>query len=88
VNEAIPYEEFKKNPYTVICTTSLGGHLSWFERGGSRWHAKPTVNFLNYMAFQVDLDSLRTPLSNGQPKARSKETIYDPMRRKLYVGEF
>ncbi len=21
--------------------TSLGGHLSWFEPGGGRWHAKP-----------------------------------------------
>lgn len=24
-----------------MCTTSLGGHLSWFESGGGRWFAKP-----------------------------------------------
>jgi predicted alpha/beta-fold hydrolase len=32
-----------QNPYTVLVTTSLGGHLSWFEGGGEgdRWHAKP-----------------------------------------------
>lgn len=41
VDEAVPYEEIKQNPYTVLCSTSLGGHLSWFEIGGGRWHAKP-----------------------------------------------
>jgi predicted alpha/beta-fold hydrolase len=41
VYEAIPFQEFKQNPYTVLLTTSLGGHLSWFEIGGGRWHAKP-----------------------------------------------
>lgn len=24
-----------------MCSTSLGGHLSWFEWGGNRWFAKP-----------------------------------------------
>jgi len=28
VNEALPYEEVKQTPYGVLCTTSLGGHLS------------------------------------------------------------
>jgi predicted alpha/beta-fold hydrolase len=41
VDEAVPYEEIKQNPYTVLCSTSLGGHLSWFEVGGGRWLAKP-----------------------------------------------
>ena len=40
-DEAVPYEEMKQNPYTVLCATSGGGHLSWFELGGGRWHAKP-----------------------------------------------
>jgi predicted alpha/beta-fold hydrolase len=39
VNDAaVPYEEVKKNPYAVMCTTSLGGHLSFFELGGGRWY--------------------------------------------------
>ncbi len=38
---ALPYGEARLNPYTVLCTTSLGGHLGWFEPGGGRWHAKP-----------------------------------------------
>lgn len=41
VERAIPYQEFKKNPHTVCLTTSLGGHLAFFEIGGGRWHAKP-----------------------------------------------
>ena len=40
VKEAIPFLEFTRNPYTVLCTTSLGGHLSWFETGGGRWFAR------------------------------------------------
>ena len=40
VGEAVPYLEFTRNPYTVLCSTSLGGHLSWFESGGGRWFAK------------------------------------------------
>lgn len=38
--EAIPYEEFKQNKYAVLCTTSQGGHLAWFQSGGKRWFAK------------------------------------------------
>lgn len=41
VKEAIPFREFRQNPFAVLCTTSLGGHLSWFESGGGRWFAKP-----------------------------------------------
>ena len=40
VNEALPKNEVKQTPYGVLCTTSLGGHLSWFELGGGRWFAK------------------------------------------------
>jgi len=41
VKEALPYQEITQNPYAVLCTTSLGGHLSWFETGGGRWFVKP-----------------------------------------------
>lgn len=85
VDEAIPYDEFKQNPYTVLCTTSLGGHLSWFEIGGSRWHAKPAVNFLNKMAFEVDLESLKTPKEINGNAAPDKFPFrpFEPMARKM-----
>jgi predicted alpha/beta-fold hydrolase len=40
VNEALPRNEVKQTPYGVLCTTALGGHLSWFELGGGRWFSK------------------------------------------------
>jgi len=44
VDEAVPYVEIKENPYMVMCSTSLGGHLSWFEWGGNRWFARPVCH--------------------------------------------
>ncbi|EUC45259.1 hypothetical protein COCMIDRAFT_5560 [Bipolaris oryzae ATCC 44560] len=40
-HEALPFEEFRNNPYTVLCTTSSGGHLGWYESEEQRWFAKP-----------------------------------------------
>jgi len=39
-NEALPRQEVQQTPFGVLCTTSLGGHLSWFELGGGRWSAR------------------------------------------------
>lgn len=39
-DEALPRNEVQQNPYGVLCATSLGGHLSWFELGGGRWFAR------------------------------------------------
>ncbi|KAI9832513.1 MAG: hypothetical protein M1819_004302 [Sarea resinae] len=58
VDEGVPYEEIKQNPYTVLCATSTGGHLSWFEPGGGRWFARPAVNFLNTLAKTVDWEAM------------------------------
>ncbi|KAK4127932.1 AB-hydrolase YheT [Parathielavia appendiculata] len=84
VFDAIPFEEFKQNPYTVLLTTSLGGHLSWFEVGGGRWHAKPICDFLKQMTTEIDLDSI-TPNANGAGRKYQFVTNFDPMRRKLQV---
>ncbi|KAF7516171.1 hypothetical protein PCG10_002403 [Penicillium crustosum] len=52
--EALPYQEMTQTPYGVMVTTSGGGHLGWFEFGGSRWFVKPVANFLNKMAREID----------------------------------
>ena len=39
--EALPFQEILQTPYAVLCTTTTGGHLSWFESGGGRWFVKP-----------------------------------------------
>ncbi|KAG9245238.1 Alpha/Beta hydrolase protein [Calycina marina] len=54
LKQSLPYQEIQQTPYVILCTTSMGGHLSWFEIGGRRWHARPATNFLNKMAFEVE----------------------------------
>ncbi|KAL1953104.1 hypothetical protein VTO42DRAFT_3584 [Malbranchea cinnamomea] len=56
VKAALPYYEIQRTPYGVMCTTSWGGHLSWFELGGTRWFTKPVTTFLNKMATEINLD--------------------------------
>ncbi|KAI1328813.1 carboxylesterase-like protein [Xylariaceae sp. FL0255] len=83
VEMALPYPEAAKNPHTVLCTTSLGGHLGWFEVGGGRWHSKPICNFLNHMAFEIDYSSL-DPKSKGKvvwTTAESAGEFTAPQRR-------
>ncbi|KAF4628071.1 hypothetical protein G7Y89_g10080 [Cudoniella acicularis] len=82
VNEALPYQEMQQTPYAILCTTSLGGHLSWFEIGGHRWHARPCVNFLNKMAFEVEIEAPCTSMTNGN---EIPEPHFDPMRRKWHI---
>ncbi|KAK4242489.1 Alpha/Beta hydrolase protein [Achaetomium macrosporum] len=84
VREAIPFQEFTQNPYTVLLTTSLGGHLSWFEMGGGRWHARPICNFLKHMATEINLDAV-TPNVNGNQTQTQFNTDFNPMRRKLQI---
>ncbi|KAK4990621.1 hypothetical protein LTR28_001445 [Elasticomyces elasticus] len=94
VKEAIPYEEFAQSPYTVLCTTSTGGHLSWFEWGGGRWFAKPAVNFLQKMAKEIDLSALEeqkqtSSNANGSAKVSVGNRMpfaFDPMRRKMFIA--
>ncbi|KAH8821553.1 Alpha/Beta hydrolase protein [Xylogone sp. PMI_703] len=82
--DILPFEEVKQTPYAVLCTTSMGGHLGWYETSGLRWHPRPIVNFLNKMVSEVQMDS--TPSSNEglvkeeQPMALAKR--FDPLRRK------
>ncbi|KAI1339059.1 carboxylesterase-like protein [Xylariaceae sp. FL0016] len=83
---ALPYAEARHNPYTVLCTTSLGGHLGWFEMGGGRWHAKPVCNFLNHMAFKIDLDGIN-PKAQGEATFGVADSVgeFNPVRRKMQV---
>ncbi|KAI1776055.1 AB-hydrolase YheT [Hypoxylon cercidicola] len=86
-NLSLPYAEASTNPYTVLCTTSLGGHLGWFEIGGGRWHGKPVCNFLNRMAFEVDLDSINHEANGKRTSGNPKHgTNFDPIRRKMHVN--
>lgn len=51
----VPYQEIRQNPYVVLCTTAVGGHLAWFELGGGRWHWKPVSKIPPLSATDVKL---------------------------------
>ncbi|MCJ1247849.1 hypothetical protein MMC30_005064 [Trapelia coarctata] len=84
--EAVPVEEIKQTPYVVLCTTSVGGHLSWFEVGGGRWFAKPASQFLIKFAEEIDrVEPPAVPVGEathvGEPGQYAP--CFLPMRRKL-----
>lgn len=90
VDEALPRQEVKQTPYGVLCTTSLGGHLSWFELGGGRWFAKASTAFFEKMAQDIDLH--RYPKADesleGRIARQEREPlkpVFEPMRRKLHL---
>ncbi|CAF9915577.1 MAG: hypothetical protein ALECFALPRED_010249 [Alectoria fallacina] len=89
VKEAIPIREFQQSPFGVLCTTSLGGHLSWFERGGGRWFTKPASQFLIQFFENVDLEKLEKTLKatarNGTSVDAKAPSSFNPMRRKLQI---
>jgi uncharacterized protein len=78
--EAIPYEEFKQNPYAVLVTTNWGGHLSWFQVGGGRWFATAVAAFLRKM--HDDVDSVASARLADVESAK-KYPIWDPSNRRL-----
>jgi hypothetical protein len=87
VDQAVPREEIKLNSNVVLCSTSLGGHLSWFELGGERWFARVAAAFLKQMATGVDwaaMSERRTDCANGDLHEQNEMPSYDPMRRKMH----
>ncbi|KAL6242686.1 hypothetical protein RBB50_010332 [Rhinocladiella similis] len=92
-SEALPRQEVQATPYGVLCTTSTGGHLSWFELGGKRWFARVTTAFFQTMARDIDLDAIsRTDADDTQLEgqiSRDQRTplvpIFEPMRRKMHI---
>ncbi|KAI5273124.1 AB-hydrolase YheT [Aureobasidium subglaciale] len=95
VDEAVPYEEIEQNPYVVMCSTSTGGHLSWFEVGGTRWFSKPAVNFLQKMAREYETGRKDGPTGTLSEMTRTATSntgfkspfAFEPMRRKMYLPE-
>ncbi|KAH7097335.1 AB-hydrolase YheT [Auriculariales sp. MPI-PUGE-AT-0066] len=44
--EKLPYDA-GANPYVTIGVTRGGGHLGWFQDDGTRWFAKPALEFIS-----------------------------------------
>lgn len=42
--KSIPAPEVGLNPYTMLITTTIGGHIGWFDYKGQRWNSAPSAN--------------------------------------------
>jgi hypothetical protein len=84
----IPYEEFKQNPYAVLCTTNWGGHLGSFQLGGGRWFATAASAFLSKMHNDIDHEASRIEREETKIDAPGKKyPIYDPNHRRLILPD-
>ncbi|ANZ74855.1 BA75_03233T0 [Komagataella pastoris] len=56
-SEALPFQECRCNPFTLMLTTSLGGHLAWFQSPTKRWYVRPLALFFQKFYDTVDTKS-------------------------------
>lgn len=85
---AIPYEEFKQNPYTLLCTTDWGGHLGSFQLGGGRWFATATASFLAKVHDTIDHAASKAARQEDKVEAPNKVyPIFDPNHRHLILPD-
>jgi predicted alpha/beta-fold hydrolase len=84
----IPYEEFKQNPYALLCTTNWGGHLGSFQLGGGRWFATATASFLTKVHDTIDHEASKVERQEDRVDAPSKVyPIFDPNHRRLILPD-
>ena len=72
LKQAMPYLEVQQTPYAVLCMTSMGGHLSYWEIGGSRWHVKPVGSPSTHWALLI---FSRSSISSTQWRSISPSTL-------------
>lgn len=87
VAETIPKEEFQVSTQAVLCTTTHGGHLGWFEFGGQRWMTKVVTSLFQKIADEMDPQHpfRLQPSSNSNGSLPERQILknFDPMRRKM-----
>lgn len=53
----LPRSEVKLNPYVLLVTTTIGGHLGWFQLNGRRWYPSRILKlFTELDQYKVDTD--------------------------------
>ncbi|QLL31009.1 hypothetical protein HG536_0A08240 [Torulaspora globosa] len=58
--EAMPEEEIRANPYTLLIETTKGGHVAWFENTkGKRWYTDPLCRFLSAFHREIVVKNLK-----------------------------
>ncbi|CAO2648326.1 Nn.00g075930.m01.CDS01 [Neocucurbitaria sp. VM-36] len=85
---AIPYEEFKQNPYAVLCTTNWGGHLGTFQLGGGRWFATAASSFLSKLQEEIEHGASGVAVEEAKVDTPGKRyPIFDPNHRRLILPD-
>ncbi|KAH9883021.1 hypothetical protein J1614_000388 [Plenodomus biglobosus] len=85
---AIPFQEFKHNPYALLCTTNWGGHLGSFQLGGGRWFAVAASSFLAKMQEDIDHEASRLERKGTKLDTPEKKyPIFDPNNRRLILPD-
>lgn len=65
--EAIPEEEVRANPYTLLVETTKGGHVAWFEdTKGKRWYTDPLCRFLSGFHQDIVLKGLKSTVEEKE----------------------
>lgn len=53
---SLPISESKINPYVTVVTTSVGGHLGWFDLKHNRWYSKPVARLMKALSESTQVD--------------------------------
>lgn len=58
---SIPKSEIKLNPFTMLISTSIGGHIGWFDYKGDRWNSAPSARLFKELDknWRVDRNSVK-----------------------------
>ena len=71
-SESLPYREVQCNPFTMMITTTRGGHIGWFDVNLERWYGKPVCELLHKFYTDIcmqnlipDIQSVSLPKKNS-----------------------
>ena len=63
----LPEEYIKKNPFTMLIETNVGGHLAWFkDLNGTRWFADPVSKFFSIFHNEITKKGFRPDVPEDQ----------------------
>lgn len=83
LEENYPYYEVKSNPYVILATTKVGGHIGWYEGGmgwfigmkkPTRWFPKPVTEYVNCIMSSDVVFPKRTRLERNTSAGSSMMT--------------
>lgn len=82
---AIPLDNIVANPYVVLASTSIGGHLGWFETSGERWSDRVVRKFFERVCGETEgVERIKGEAVAIEVSPEEKGVQYNPVRRRLF----